>query len=35
VGDVIEIGFDSEMMHFFELPTKDENGKELPGKAIR
>ena len=34
-GDVIDIGFDPEMMHFFELPTKDENGKELPGKAIR
>jgi multiple sugar transport system ATP-binding protein len=33
-GDQVEIGFDSDMMHFFELPAKDENGKELPGKAI-
>lgn len=35
VGDEIEIGFDPEMMHFFELPTVDEQGKEVPGKAIR
>ncbi len=34
-GDEIEIGFDPEMMHFFELPTVDEQGKEVPGKAIR
>lgn len=31
----IEIGFDADMMHFFEKPHKDENGNELPGKAIR
>ena len=35
LGDEIEIGFDPEMMHFFELPTVDEQGKEVPGKAIR
>ena len=29
-GDVINIGFDPEMTHFFELPEGD-----LPGKAIR
>lgn len=34
-GDEIEIGFDPEMTHFFELPTVDEQGKEVPGKAIR
>ena len=34
-GDEIEIGFDPEMMHFFELPAVDEQGKEVPGKAIR
>lgn len=34
-GDEIDIGFDPEMMHFFELPTVDEQGKEVPGKAIR
>lgn len=35
-GDEIEIGFDPEMTHFFELPVKDENGKEIePGNAIR
>ena len=35
-GDEIEIGFDPEMMHFFELPERDETGKEIaPGKAIR
>ena len=36
VGDIIDIGFDPEMTHFFELPVKDKTGKELePGKAIR
>ncbi len=34
-GDIIDIGFDPDKVHFFELPAKDENGKELPGKAIR
>ncbi len=34
VGDTIQIGFDPDMMHFFELPQKDEKGNELPGKAI-
>ena len=34
-GDEVDIGFDPAMTHFFELPTQDENGKELPGKAIR
>ncbi|MDE6597097.1 MAG: sn-glycerol-3-phosphate ABC transporter ATP-binding protein UgpC [Clostridia bacterium] len=35
-GDEIEIGFDPAMMHFFELPERDETGKEIaPGKAIR
>ncbi len=34
--DEIDIGFDSEKMHFFELPERDETGKEIaPGKAIR
>lgn len=34
--DEVDIGFDSEMMHFFELPEKDASGKEIaPGKAIR
>ena len=33
-GDTIEIGFDPTKVHFFELPTRDENGRELPGKAI-
>ena len=30
IGDEIKIGFDAEMMHFFELPEGD-----MPGKAIR
>ena len=30
IGDEIKIGFDEEMMHFFELPEGD-----MPGKAIR
>ncbi|MBD5631981.1 MAG: sn-glycerol-3-phosphate ABC transporter ATP-binding protein UgpC [Clostridia bacterium] len=34
-GDEIKIGFDPEMTHFFELPTTDDQGKEVPGKAIR
>ena len=34
-GDEIDIGFDPEMTHFFELPTVNEQGKEMPGKAIR
>lgn len=29
-GDVIKVGFDPEMMHFFEMPEGD-----TPGKAIR
>ncbi len=33
--DEIDIGFDTTMTHFFELPTIDEQGKEQPGKAIR
>ena len=33
-GDTIDIGFDPKKTHFFELPVHDENGKELPGKAI-
>ena len=34
-GDEITIGFDPKMTHFFELPQKDADGKEVPGKAIR
>ncbi len=35
-GDEIEIGFDSAMMHFFELPVTDEKGNVSEyGKAIR
>lgn len=35
-GDEIEIGFDEEMMHFFELPVTDEKGNVTQyGKAIR
>jgi multiple sugar transport system ATP-binding protein len=34
IDDIVDIGFDTEMMHFFELPTKDSEGKDIPGKAI-
>ncbi|MDE7305829.1 MAG: sn-glycerol-3-phosphate ABC transporter ATP-binding protein UgpC [Clostridia bacterium] len=35
-GDEIDIGFDADMMHFFEIPERDSEGKEVaPGKAIR
>lgn len=33
-GDEIDIGFDPSKIHFFEVPTHDENGRELPGMAI-
>lgn len=33
-GDVIDIGFDAKKIHFFELPVRDESGRELPGKTI-
>ncbi len=33
-GDEIDIGFDPEKIHFFELPTHDETGRELPGVTI-
>ncbi len=34
-GDEIDIGFDEELMHFFDLPVTDENGKITEyGKAI-
>ncbi len=35
-GDSIEIGFDPDMMHFFEMPVLDEKGNVAEyGKAIR
>lgn len=39
-GDEVDIGFDPEMTHFFELPVQEYNEqgklvKEVPGKAIR
>ena len=35
-GDEVQIGFDPEMMHFFELPVTDANGNITQyGKAIR
>ncbi len=34
-GDVVDIGFDEEMMHFFEKPVTDENGAIVEyGKSI-
>ena len=34
-GDEVQIGFDPDMMHFFEMPVTDENGKVTEyGKAI-
>ena len=34
-GETVKIGFDPARTHFFELPAKDEQGNELPGKVIK